>query len=65
MIFNSFFEYGFIGKGKKAASHGVYYKDYNDGFVQEVRQSAELVDQAIAVLKENTGENLEDNAYYN
>jgi hypothetical protein len=64
MIFNSFFEYGFIGKGKKVASHSVYYKDYNDGFVQEVRQSSELVDEAIAVLKESTGENLEDNPYY-
>jgi hypothetical protein len=43
MIFNSFFEYGFIGKGKKVAENSVYYKDYNYGFVQEVRQSSELV----------------------
>jgi hypothetical protein len=46
------------------AENSVYYKDYNYGFVQEVRQSSELVNQAIWDLKQSTGEKVEDNAYY-
>jgi hypothetical protein len=65
MIFNSIFEYGFIGKGKKAAPYKAFYKDYNDGFVQEVRQSSELLDRAMEAPKESTRENLEENPYYN
>ena len=56
MIFNSFFEYGFINNIK--SSNTIYYKDYNDGFVPEIKSSSNEIDKAIQVLKERTGENL-------
>lgn len=61
MIFNSFFEYGFVSDTQKDKGD----KDYNEGFVNEVGQTNEVIDHAIRHVERETGESFEDNPYFN